>query len=69
MSGGHSLRPVEGFNWMAVSWEGPDEPPGEICSYCDRPIRADVPLILWRQRDGWCARFCEACCRTWWGMS
>ena len=62
------LSPRAGFNWMAVSWGGPNEPVSDTCSYCDAVIpEASAPLILWN-RDSWCARFCVACQRTWWGM-
>ncbi|HTI78930.1 MAG TPA: hypothetical protein VL614_00615 [Acetobacteraceae bacterium] len=64
----HSLRPRQGFNWTAVSWGGPDEPMATTCSYCDAELDDDfVPLIIWN-KDSWAAQFCEACCRTWWGM-
>jgi hypothetical protein len=63
-----SLFPAEGFIWQAVSWGGPDERVSDICSYCDAPIADDdVPLILWND-VGWCARFCDACQRRWWGL-
>jgi hypothetical protein len=63
----HGPVPAPGFNWLAVSWGGPDQPPTEHCSYCDAPLLDDeVPLILWQ--GGWCARFCCQCCKTWWGM-
>jgi hypothetical protein len=63
------LSPRSGFDWMAVSWEGPDEPPADDCSYCGAAIIPDetVPLILWNG-DGWCARFCDACMAKWWGI-
>jgi hypothetical protein len=61
--------PRPGFNWMAVSWGGPDEPIAEACSYCDALLDdEDVPLILWNNQ-GWSARFCDDCQRRWWGMS
>ena len=63
-----TLRPSADFDWSAVSWGGPDEPAAEACSYCDAEIpEEDVPLILWNDA-GWCARFCDACQRRWWGM-
>jgi hypothetical protein len=65
---GHSLKPAEGFNWTAVSWGGPDERVAEACSYCDAPLHdEEIPLILYNDL-GWAARFCEACCRKWWGF-
>lgn len=69
-----TLAPREGFDWMQVSWGGPDEPVSFTCSYCDAPLPRDddddyeVPLILWNA-EGWCARFCSECQRKWWGMS
>lgn len=53
---------------MLVSWGAPDETRTEICSYCAEPLcDHEVPLIFWN-RDGWCAEFCENCQRKWWGM-
>jgi hypothetical protein len=61
------INPRTAFNWTAVSWGGPDEPASEVCSYCDAPIgEDDIPLTLWN-KDGWCARFCEACQVRYWG--
>jgi hypothetical protein len=66
---GPALRPRRGFNWMQVSWGGPDEPPLEVCSYCDAPIgEDDVPIAIFNEA-GWGAFFCEACQRKWWGLS
>jgi hypothetical protein len=63
------LRPRPRFPWDAVSWGGPDEPPADDCSLCDAPIAEDdVPLIIWTE-DAWCARFCDACQRRWWGLA
>ncbi len=63
-----ALRPSRGFNWQAVSWGGPDEPPSDTCSYCEAPIADDdVPLIIWNA-EGWAARFCDACQERCWGM-
>jgi hypothetical protein len=63
------LRPNAGFQWMAVSWGGPDELVSDYCSYCDALIPdEDVPLIIWNEA-GWMARFCDACQRRWWGLS
>lgn len=62
------MTPRPGFNWTAVSWGGPDEPIAEACSLCEAPIGEDsVPLILWNPQ-GWCARFCRACQKKWWGV-
>lgn len=64
-----SLRPRQSFDWTRVGWEGPDETPGETCSYCDAAIPEDaVPLILFRE-DGWCARFCDACMQSEFGFA
>jgi hypothetical protein len=63
-----TIRSRAGFNWTAVSWGGPDEPASDDCSYCEAPIpKDDVPLMIWT-KDGWCARFCDGCQRTWFGM-
>lgn len=68
------LEPRPGFDWAAVSWGEPDEPPTETCSYCVAPLGDpdepdyEVPLILWT-RAGGCARFCINCQRQWWGLS
>jgi hypothetical protein len=68
MSAGHSLRPKQGFDWLAVSWGGPDQQRTDKCSYCEAPLKPDdVPLILWNEQ-GWCAEFCEACVQRWWGF-
>lgn len=67
---GNALQPRPGFNWMAVSWGGPDELRTDKCSYCETLFPKDdafVPLIVWRD-DGWCAEFCDACQRDWWGL-
>lgn len=62
------IRPAPGFDWARVSWGGPDQPRTETCSYCDAPIGDDeVPLILWSEK-GWCAEFCDACKKLWWGF-
>lgn len=62
------LTPTGDFNWMAVSWGGPDEVPAETCSYCDAAMgEEEVPLILWN-REGWAARFCTACQGRYWGL-
>ncbi len=63
-----SLHTSPDFNWLRVSWGGPDQPQAEHCSYCDSPIgEDDVPLILWN-KDGWAARFCDACQTRYWGL-
>ncbi len=63
-----AFRHADGFNWMAVSWGGPDEPRTGTCSYCDAELRdGGMPLVLWNA-EGWCAEFCEACQRKWWGL-
>lgn len=63
------LTAKRGFNWMQVSWGGPDEPRSERCSYCEAVIAEDdVPLIL-TSRTGWVAQFCDDCCTKWWGAS
>ena len=66
------LRAADGFNWMAVSWGGPDEQRTLTCSYCDADLRGDqldggLPLVLWNEQ-GWCAEFCTDCQRRWWGL-
>ncbi len=62
------LRPAEGFDWLAVSWGGPDQRVSVDCSYCDARIGdEEIPLILSNDL-GWAARFCEACQRKWWGL-
>ncbi len=62
-----ALRPAREFDWMRVSWGGPDEPRTETCSYCDAPLDDEsVPLIMWNQ-DGWTAEFCDACQIRYWG--
>jgi len=64
----HMLAPRPGFNWQMVNWGGPNEPASDDCSYCGDEIPEDcVPLILWN-KDGWCARFCDHCMATWWGI-
>jgi hypothetical protein len=63
------LRPKDGFVWMKIQWGAPDQVRTVFCSYCDQPLDDEsVPLILWRE-DGWCAEFCDACQRDWWGVS
>lgn len=63
-----TLKPKNGFNWMAVSWGGPEEVVSEECSYCEAPIPENsCPLIMYNH-DGWTARFCRACQESWWGM-
>lgn len=64
----HVLQPRLGFDWMLVSWGGPDETRTLTCSYCEQPLRdEEMPLVAWNEQ-GWCAEFCEACQRTWWGF-
>lgn len=64
-----TLSPLPGFNWLQVVWGAPNERRRESCSYCDTPLGPnDVPLILWRNPDGWCAEFCPACQTRWWGF-
>ena len=63
-----ALRPAPGFDWTAVSWGGPDEPRTDRCSLCEAILEEEsVPLILWNE-DSWCAEFCGACQRRWWGL-
>lgn len=63
------LTPTAGFNWAQVAWGAPDEVRRENCSYCDSPLGEDeMPLILWRKGDGWCAEFCTTCQSRWWGF-
>jgi hypothetical protein len=58
-----------GFNWMQVSWGGPDEVRSDRCSYCEAVIADDdVPLIM-TSKAGWLAQFCDACTDTWWTVS
>lgn len=62
------LTPVADFNWLQVSWGGPDEPVATECSYCNVPFTEDeVPLMLGTEA-GWVAQFCEACCQRYWRM-
>lgn len=62
------LKPREAFDWSKVTWGRPDSPPSVLCSYCSASIgEDDVPLIMWKP-DGHCARFCEKCMETEWGM-
>jgi hypothetical protein len=62
------LQPSPDFDWRRVSWGAPDEPASDDCSYCDLEIdEEEMPLIMWNA-EGWCARFCEACQRKYWGM-
>ena len=47
------ISPLPGFNWMAVSWGGPNQVRTDKCSYCDTPLDDDeVPLILLRDAAG-----------------
>jgi len=63
-----SLAPRPGFNWLQVSWGGPDELVATDCSYCDAPIpENEAPLRLMRA-DDWAAVFCRACQEKWWGI-
>jgi hypothetical protein len=65
-----TFHPAPGFNWMAVSWGGPDEPVSDTCSYCDATIPDDdddIPLRLWND-DGWAAQFCKTCQVRYWGF-
>ena len=63
-----TLEPRPGFNWTAVSWGGPDEPPSDKCSYCGDELPEDsVPLMMWN-KDGWAAQFCDTCQVRWWGL-
>ena len=39
-----AFQPRAGFNWMAVSWGGPDEQSAEDCSYCDAPLGTKTTL-------------------------
>ena len=65
----NTLKPRPGFDWMRVSWGGPDEPCATTCSYCEAPLgEDDVPLMLWNERS-WCAAFCTACQRRYWGLA
>lgn len=65
---GRALRPAFGFDWLAVSWGGPDAPRSETCSLCEAEIKNnDVPLMMWNE-EGWCAQFCMNCQRRWWGL-
>lgn len=62
------LHPTAEFDWLAVSWGGPDEVVARECSYCDTPLRAqEMPLILWNAA-GWAARFCTGCQVKYWGF-
>lgn len=63
------LRPIGDFDWTAVSWGGPHERVALTCSYCDAVLGEDeMPLMFWN-RDGWAAQFCEACQQTYWGLT
>lgn len=63
-----SLQPRPGFEWGRVTWGRPDERVSTLCSYCGQAISEDaMPLILWT-KDGYCARFCEDCQSTLWGL-
>jgi hypothetical protein len=65
----HQLKPLPGFDWSKVTWGRPDSPPSVLCSYCSAVIpEDDVPLMMWN-RESYCARFCERCMETWWGMT
>jgi hypothetical protein len=62
------LKPKEGFDWSRITWGRPDSPPSVLCSYCSASIgEDDVPLIM-SSREGWTARFCDACQKRWWGF-
>jgi hypothetical protein len=70
------LRPLpgSGFEPTMIGWEGPEETPGLICSYCgetlpdDEDHDAPIPLIIWDDR-GWTARFCAACQLRYFGLT
>lgn len=62
------LQPTAAFDWDLVTWGAPDALIATECSYCAEPLHDEkVPLIL-ISKDGWTARFCEACQRTYWGF-
>jgi hypothetical protein len=63
-----ALQPSSEFDWLCVSWEGPDETPRRKCSYCETPIGRDEARLCIFSGDGWAARFCKACERTYWGL-
>jgi hypothetical protein len=68
-TGRMNMQPRPGFNWDHVAWGRPDSPRSALCSYCSAGIgEDDVPLIMWRP-DGSAAQFCDACMKTWWGMT
>jgi hypothetical protein len=52
---------LKSLDSLSVNWEGPDEPPGDRCSFCEAPLKEDdVPLVMWSS-EGWTARFCDRC--------
>jgi hypothetical protein len=62
------ISPTRDFDWLAVSWGGPDEVVTGECSYCDAPLgEEEMPLILWNDA-GWAARFCTVCQQRYWGL-
>jgi hypothetical protein len=69
-----TLAPQPGFDWKRVKWGGPKERRTTRCSYCGEPFPDEeddpdfVPLILWNS-ESWCAEFCDACQRRWWGLA
>lgn len=63
-----SLQPKPGFNWQAVSWGGPDEPPPTECSYCDAALPENGTPLMLHNNAGWAAYFCDGCMVTWWGI-
>jgi hypothetical protein len=63
-----ALQPSPEFNWLCVSWEGPTETPSRKCSYCEKPIGRDEPRLCMFNAEGWAARFCKTCERTYWGL-
>ena len=60
------LMPKPGFNWMAVSWGGPDEVCSDQCSLCDAVIPDDAVPMIMTSESGWTAQFCNACVLAWW---
>jgi hypothetical protein len=63
-----TLEPKAGFDWGKVTWGRPDSPPTVLCSYCSAVIPDDdIPLIL-SSTQGYAARFCKQCRKTWWGF-
>jgi hypothetical protein len=69
-----TLAPLPCFDWALVKWGAPNARRTTRCSYCGAqfPDGEDdaefVPLILWNP-EGWCAEFCDACQRRWWGLT